>query len=35
MEKGVEYKCEKLTKFFEQASEAKKTLEEIHAQLQK
>ena len=42
MEKGVEncaycidYDCEKLAKFFEQSSEAKKTLEEIRQQLKK
>ena len=42
MEKGVkncayciDYKCEKLIKFFEQAPEAKKTLEEIRRQLHK
>lgn len=42
MEKGVEncaycvdYNCEKLTKFFEQAPEAKKTLAEIRKQLHK
>lgn len=42
MEKGVEncgycveYKCEKLVKFFEQASEAEKKLEEVRQQLGK
>jgi hypothetical protein len=31
----VDYKCEKLAKFLEQAPEAKKTLEEIRQQLHK
>ena len=31
----VDYKCEKLVKFFEQASEAEKKLEEIRQQLRK
>ncbi len=31
----IDYACEKLTKFFEQASEAKETLEEIRQQLRK
>jgi len=42
VEKGVEncgycvdYKCEKLGKFFEQASEAEKKLEEVRQQLRK